>query len=184
VDWPALFGDYQATVDFPGCSFYKELMDTYPDAKVLLTVRDPERWYESTYETVYQLSLLMPRWLRWPQRFSEIHRLLSEVYWGGLFEERFEYRGRAIALFNAWNAEVQATVPADKLLIFDVKQGWEPLCAFLGVPVPTEPFPHENDRAEMLTRVGRLRSIRRWTRLVVGITLILIVLRLIWRWIA
>ena len=59
MDWPALFGDYQATVDFPGCSFYKELMDTYPDAKVLLTVHGPERWHESTHETICQLSLLI-----------------------------------------------------------------------------------------------------------------------------
>lgn len=181
VDWPALFGDYQATVDFPGCVFYKELMDAYPNAKVLLTVRDPERWYESTYETIFQMTRLVPRWLRvWP-RFGELQRML-DIYWGGLFEGKFEDRDRAIARFKTWNAEVQATVPADKLLVFEVKEGWEPLCDFLGVPVPTEPFPHVNDRAEMLTRVDRLRSVRRWTRRVVSPVVALIVFGLLWRW--
>lgn len=181
VDWPAVFGDYQATVDFPSCLFYKELMETYPDAKVVLTVRDPERWYESTYETVYQLSQLLPRWLSWRQPFAVVRRLLR-LYWGGLFEGRFEERGHAIARFNGWNAEVQATVPADKLLVFEVKEGWAPLCNFLGVPVPDEPFPHVNDREEMLTRVNGLRAVQRWTGPVVGTILVLIIGIIGWRW--
>ncbi|MCB0184855.1 MAG: hypothetical protein KDE31_11350 [Caldilineaceae bacterium] len=180
VDWPAVFEGYQATVDFPSCLFYKELLAAYPDAKVVLTVRNPERWYESTYETVYQLSQLMPRWLSWRQPFGVVRRLLK-LYWGGLFEGRFEERDHAIERFKAWNAEVQATVPADKLLVFEVKEGWEPLCNFLGVPVPDEPFPHVNDRAEMLTRVSRLRAVQRWTPPVVGTIITLLIVIILWR---
>ncbi|MEZ4727069.1 MAG: sulfotransferase [Caldilineaceae bacterium] len=84
-------------------------MAAYPDAKVVLTVRNPERWYESTYETVYQLSQLMPL-ARLAAALCVIRRLLK-LYWGGLFEGRFEERDHAIARFNSWNAEVQATGP-------------------------------------------------------------------------
>lgn len=168
VDWTAFFGDYQATVDFPGCSFYQELMAAYPDAKVLLSVRDPDRWYESTDETIYQMPNVMPRWLRWAPWVSDLYDLTLQVVWERQFEGKFEDRDHAIALFNAWNAEVQATVPAEKLLVFDVKQGWEPLCAFLGVAVPDAPFPHVNDRAEMLQRIRLLRAIKRWTPIAAG----------------
>ncbi|HYN89897.1 MAG TPA: sulfotransferase [Ardenticatenaceae bacterium] len=178
VDWPALFGDYQATVDFPGCSFYKELMAAYPEAKVLLSVRDPERWYESTNETIYQMPRVIPGWLHRLPWVRNLYELTVQVVWQGQFEGRFEDRAHTIALFNAWNAEVQRTVPREKLLVFDVRQGWEPLCAFLGVPVPAEPFPHVNEREEMLQRFRTLRAIQRWTPIVVGV--IVALLALVW----
>lgn len=169
VNWRTFFGDYQATVDFPGCSFYKELMATYPDAKVLLSIRDPESWYESTFETIYQMPKVMPRWLRRIPWVRDVYDVTLQVVWDGQYEGRFEDRNHAIALFNAWNEEVKASVPAQKLLVFDMKQGWEPLCAFLDKPIPDAPFPHVNDRIEMLQRIRMLRALKRWTPVAVGL---------------
>jgi hypothetical protein len=168
VDWPQLFGDFRATVDFPGCSFYKELMAAYPDAKVILSVRDAESWYQSTYETIFQMPQVLPQWLRVIPAVDDIYKVTTELVWKMHFHDRFADRDYAIAHFNEWNREVQATVPAEKLLVFDVKQGWEPLCAFLGVAVPSGPFPHANDRAEMLRAVAFLRGVKRWTPIALG----------------
>lgn len=161
VHWPTLLGKYGSAVDFPACSFYPELMAAYPDAKVILTVRDPERWYESAYQTIYLLIQAMPHWVRWLPWAGDVYRMTEEVVWQGSFEGRFENRARAIHLFTRWNAEVQTTVPAERLLVFDVKQGWEPLCKFLGVAVPPGPFPHKNDRKRMIRARQLLHVVRR-----------------------
>jgi hypothetical protein len=171
VDWPKLFGDFQATVDFPGCSFYQELMKVYPNAKVILSVREAEAWYESTYETIFQMPQVMPRWLRVIPAISDIYSVATTLVWEKHFGGRFGDRAYAIDHFNAWNREVEATVPAGKLLVFDVKQGWEPLCAFLGVPVPEGPFPHANDRAEMMRAIAILRGVKKWTPVALGVIL-------------
>ena len=171
IDWPALFGKYQATVDFPACTFYKVLMDAYPDAKVILSVRDPERWYESAYETIYLTLQAVPFWSRWLPWVGDLHRMTMQLLWKQQFGGRFEDRAHAIRLFNQWNEEVRATVPADKLLIFDVKEGWEPLCEFLGVAIPATPFPHANDRTKMLMGRRALHAVNRWLPIITGITI-------------
>ncbi|MCG8350818.1 MAG: hypothetical protein MI924_23855 [Chloroflexales bacterium] len=160
IDWETLLGQYQATVDFPGCLFYRDLMARYPDAKVLLSVRDPERWYESTYETIYQMTNIVPHWFRilFPP-MGKLYKLVNRSIWQGLFKGQFADRQRAIQAFVAWNEQVQRDVPAEKLLVYNVKEGWEPLCAFLDVPVPNKPFPHVNDRTEMLQRIRVIRII-------------------------
>jgi Sulfotransferase domain len=153
IAWSTIFDGYQATVDWPGCTFYKELMQTYPDAKVLLTVRDPERWYESVTNTIY----------RAPNGVSADNphaRMLSALVWEGTFNGKFEDKDYAIAVFNRHNDEVRQYVPAEKLLVYNVKEGWEPLCAFLGVAVPDKPFPHLNDRDSFNERRSHLREMR------------------------
>lgn len=150
VDWEELFEGYQATVDWPGCTFYKELMQHYPDAKVILSVRDPEAWYKSATETIYSMSrrgfpaslvpLLVPRLRRFV-------RMVSTIIWQNTFSNRFEDKAYALSIFNNHIAEVKRTVPAEKLLVYEVKEGWEPLCKFLEVPVPNKPFPRLNDSA-------------------------------------
>jgi hypothetical protein len=153
VDWHALFQNFQATVDFPASVVYKELMEAFPEAKIVHTVRDPERWYDSTYETIYQANSLFPSWLRKVvpivSHFTQMERRLI---WLNLFEGNFEDRQRAIEIFHQHTEAVKSTVPADRLLIFNVNEGWEPLCQFLGVPVPDTPFPHVNGRDAMLRR--------------------------------
>jgi Sulfotransferase domain len=155
TDWETLFTGYQAAVDLPVAYFYKTQMALYPDAKIILTIRDPERWYDSVKNTIYKFSRMLPfaSVLRFIiPTFRQVYPLLSftqQMIWDGFFEERFEDKDFAIAKFNQWNESVIATVPADRLLIFEVKQGWESLCEFLNVPIPDTPFPHVNSREDM-----------------------------------
>lgn len=152
TDWPAFFTGYQATVDWPGCTFYQELMRVYPEAKVLLTVRDPEKWYESTRNTIYQLPRspairILRLFLPHLRRFTALN---EQLIWQGTFGGKFADRQHAIAVFQAHIAAVKEYVPTDRLLVYDVREGWEPLCKFLDVPVPSDkPFPRLNDTATM-----------------------------------
>ena len=166
VDWDALFEGFQATVDWPGCTFYQELMEHYPDAKVLLSVRDPDAWYKSASETIYQMSqrgfpaLLV---LRFVPRLRRFVKMVTRLIWQDTFHDRFSDRAYAISVFNEHIAEVKRTVPPEKLLVFEVKEGWEPLCRFLEVPVPDKPFPRLNDSAAF-RRQASLRRFRRGRR--------------------
>jgi hypothetical protein len=163
VDWELLFTGYAATVDWPGCSFYAELLRRYPDAKVILTVRDPDRWYESARQTIYQARDVFPRWLKWLNpRMARFRIMLDRVVWQGTFHGRFEEKPYAIDVFNRHNDLVRLSVPTDQLLVYELSQGWEPLCRFLGVLVPAgKPFPRLNDTAEFQARIKRVRLILR-----------------------
>ncbi len=157
VDWDRLFEGYQATVDWPGCTFYRELMAHYPDAKVLLNVRDPEAWYKSATDTIFRMSKmdfpinLVPLFVPRLRRFIRMARTLI---WKNTFDNRFGDKAYAISVFNDHIAEVKRTVPEGKLLVYEVKEGWEPLCAFLNVPVPDKPFPRLNDSAAFNQQAG------------------------------
>jgi Sulfotransferase domain len=148
ADWNTVFKGYHATVDWPACTFYRELMQAYPHAKVLLTVRDPEKWYESVANTIYRVSHQTPD----SNSIRSVHRnMINALIWQGTFEDRFEDKEYAIAVFLRHIEEVKQYVAAEKLLVYNVKEGWEPLCAFLEVAVPAEkPFPHDNDRASFM----------------------------------
>jgi hypothetical protein len=166
LDWERILGDYRSTVDWPGCTFYNELMENYPDAKVILTVRDPQRWYESAYKTIYTMtrsaasspifyvaSLVMPR----AKGVKRARQMIEEIVWERDLEGRFEDREYAIETFERHNEEVKQRVPAEKLLVYEVKEGWAPLCEFLGVEVPDKPFPHLNDSEVFRGRIRRIR---------------------------
>jgi hypothetical protein len=157
VDWDSLLKGYEATVDWPACNFYEEFLHRYPDAKVILTVRDPERWYESARQTIYYIRHAFPTWLELlVPRMRVFSRMLDRVIWDGTFHGKFEDKAYAIEVFNRFNERVQRVVPAERLLVFQIQDGWEPLCAFLGRPVPEgQPFPHRNDSAEFRSRVRR-----------------------------
>ncbi len=165
VNWDELFQGYQATVDFPGYKYYQEMMQYYPEAKVVLSVRDPEKWYDSAYQTIYQAGpslgqkILMSFKLPFSSRLRQLVRVfrMAGKVWEQDFNNRFEDRKYAIELFNKHIEEVKRTVPADRLLIFDVKEGWEPLCQFLNVPVPAnKPFPRVNERANFKQKTQEL----------------------------
>lgn len=166
IDWERLFAGYRATVDWPGAYFWRELIEAYPDAKVILTVRDPDRWYDSAASTIYRprravrSSPLVRAALavagKLDPRAARGLRMTDATIWDGTFGGRFEDRAYALRVFAEHAAAVEATVPADRLLVYEVAEGWTPLCRFLGVPVPDgEPFPHLND-AEAFER--RLRQ--------------------------
>lgn len=162
VDWRTFFHDYQSAVDEPSSAFYKAQMQSFPDAKVILTVRDPERWYDSCLETIYPLSQTFPISLvgRFLPHVGPFFSVIDKLVWKGVFNRRFLDRAFTIAMFNRRNEEVKRYVPPERLLIFEVKQGWEPLCRFLGVPVPQGvPFPHLNDTAEFRERIVQARII-------------------------
>ena len=165
-DWEAVFHDYQSAVDWPAAAFYEQLMERYPNAHVILTVRDPERWYESVLNTIYAISKLTTSPpLSWLLALVAPHQqrigaVTSRLAWDGVFGSRFEDRHHALAVFNQYNQEVQNHVPPERLLVYDVKQGWDPLCAFLGVAVPAgKPFPRLNDTAEFRKIIRRVKTV-------------------------
>jgi hypothetical protein len=154
ADWERIFAGYNSAVGTPTTTFWRQIVDAYPAAKVILTVRDPRDWYDSATSTIGE-ALEPPiavRLLTWqPQRdrdpLDEIQRLARE-HEGGQFTSRDE----AVAAFEQHVADVRAHVPADRLLLFNVRDGWGPLCSFLDVPEPAGPFPRENDRATFRRR--------------------------------
>lgn len=150
VDWEALFAGYRAAVDWPSCNFWEAQLAAFPDAKVVLSVRDAGRWYESIMQTIYATSS-QPLVEDTPQR--RLHRKMSfEVIWDGLFDGRMDDREHVIAVYEAHNQRVRDTVPPAKLLEFNPREGWAPLCAFLDRPVPDEPFPNVNSTEDFLNR--------------------------------
>ena len=140
-NWEDLFSAYQSCVDFPACSFYRELAAQYPDAKVILTVRDAESWFESVHETIMS-PLMFERIATSP--FGELNR---KIIWS-IFDNRLNDRDHMVRCFNEHADRVKATIPADRLLVYEVKQGWGPLCDFLGCDAPGTPFPRVNSREE------------------------------------
>lgn len=153
-DYDKLFEGYRSAVDFPAALYYREFMQQYPDAKVILTVRDPDQWYSSASNTILKgipsplifigrvFGFLSPKLKALPKSNQWLKRILYGE--SGLFQGKKEDRQWMMQRFMAWNEEVKKTVPAEKLLVFNVKEGWEPLCRFLNLPVPQTPFPRAN----------------------------------------
>lgn len=142
VDWELLYRGYRATVDWPSCNLWQTHAALYPAAKVILTTRDPQMWYDSVMNTIYKASTAMARSADPDlKRFGEF---ACDVSWRYVFNNRIEDRAYAIGVYNAHVAHVIATLPKSRLLVFDAKEGWEPLCRFLGVAVPDEPYPRVN----------------------------------------
>lgn len=147
-DWNATFDGYRATVDWPGCTFYEDIMKTYPEAKVILSVRDSEKWYASAEKTIYALKEAASRGElegNGPGAPPEVLMMIRTLIWDTTFQDRFADKEFAIDVFERWNESVKQTVPADRLLVYEIQQGWEPICEFLGADVPDGAFPHLND---------------------------------------
>jgi Sulfotransferase domain len=160
VDWDEVFAGYESSVDWPGAAFWRELTAYYSDAKVILTVRDPERWYDSVRETIYQLfgggteSPLAEEALQKIPGIATMHAFNRKLVWDGPFlQGRFDDRDWAMRAFVRHNAAVCEEIPSERLLAFDVSAGWGPLCDFLGVDKPEEEFPRLNDPAAFWGRV-------------------------------
>jgi hypothetical protein len=151
VDWDALFKDYQSSVDWPGCSYYKEHAALYPDAKVILTVRDPEKWHLSTQNTIFSPAN-SKRAAEAPPN-ADRDAMMSGIF-DATFQGKVADKSHAIKVFNAHTADVRNTIPADRLYVYEVGEGWAGLCEFLGVPAPDEPFPKTNTTEEFASIFG------------------------------
>jgi len=152
VDWDELFVGYKAAVDWPSCGFWRELSKYYPESKVILTKRDPERWHESILRTIYPAFLAMQA-SDDPDRRSAGDWINVMVY-RGVFADLIEDKAHAIDLYRAHNQAVVQCIPSHRLLIMDGEQTWEPLCRFLGCPIPDEPYPMLNTSEEFLANGG------------------------------
>ena len=148
VEWEEIFGPYRSVTDAPGVYFWRQLAARYPEAKMILTERDPERWYESMAATIFS-----PEHRRQlgDSPVGAIIGKLARRSWSGRDDAaRQEPPSREvmIKLFEDHNAAVRAETPPERVLVYSVSQGWDPLCAFLGVPVPPTPFPRVNSAEE------------------------------------
>ena len=149
-DWNAIYAGYRSAADWPTAGFARELVARYPHAKFLLTVRSPESWAESFSETIRRF--LVERERVRPEAQPWVDMVLGVLRKTGLPEGLDVQRLRDA--FLAHNATVRSLLPPGRLLVYQVKEGWGPLCAHLGVPVPNEPFPRTNDRGEFWERVA------------------------------
>lgn len=145
VDWKAGFAGYNSSVDWPSAHYWKQLAAAFPAAKIILSRRDPERWADSMAETILK-AMQGPVFAADGDReppMAFAHMIIAGQTFGGDFS-----RANVIAAFERHNAEVVATIPPERLLVFEAAEGWEPLCAFLGVQAPATPFPRTNSREE------------------------------------
>jgi hypothetical protein len=177
-DWEAIFNSgpepTQSTVDWPSARFYRQLADYYPEAKVLLSVRDADAWVRSMRKTVWGLfhddsvmrhvsyarTVVDPLWNRY---IALMTRMNWDEETGAMAGDHFSDEGLAHAM-NAWNDGVISSIPADRLLVWDPAEGWEPLCEFLDVDVPSDPLPRLNDTQSFIEGItgGALDSVTEW----------------------
>lgn len=174
IDWKTFMSPWGSACDFPSSLYYRELMDAFPDAKVILSVRDPDSWYASMSETI------VPMFERFPNRVVLPHLPILGAPYRSMagtrvqreIIERFGEREHVISMYEQHIAEVERSVPPERLLVFEAKQGWAPLCEFLGVPVPSEPYPRVNDTAAFKRRVV-VATVISWIVLLVPLALAL-----------
>jgi Sulfotransferase domain len=138
----------RSTVDWPGVFFWRDLVAKYPDAKVVLTVRDPEKWYASAEKTIWAATN-QPT----PPHMRAFREMCDATNWEGTFHGRFGEKDYAIKIFNEHNDAVRSEIPAGRLLEYEVGEGWSRLCDFLEVPEPAQEFPRLNDAASFQDRI-------------------------------
>jgi hypothetical protein len=156
-DWHAILDGYAASVDWPAIMIWKELAAAYPEAKVILTLRDPEAWYESASNTIFARMREFAEALARddaesidPARRAHmrmVNAVVVDKSFGGSLD-----REHAIQVFKAHIDEVRRTIPPERLLLYESGQGWEPLCGFLGLPVPQTPYPKVNTTDDFTAR--------------------------------
>lgn len=153
-DWEAIFSGYGSMVDYPGAAHWRELAAYYPDAKVLHTVRDPDRWFDSTQATIFAPDSGAA------DASAKPDSILAAFFnsFMGPFRERIHDRAFMTDYFRRHTEAVVNTIPAERLLVYEAGQGWAPLCAFLGVPVPDEDYPSENSTADFRARQEAMRA--------------------------
>ncbi|KAL5362407.1 P-loop containing nucleoside triphosphate hydrolase protein [Aspergillus floccosus] len=156
-DWDEVYRNYDAAVDCPSMAFWEDLFQKYADAKVILTTRDPNAWYDSVGMTIYQRSL--KEGVNWPLRLLKAREMSRAIVKDGVLKE-YTDKEAMLRQFQEHIVRVQEIVPPGQLLIFDSRQGWEPLCRFLGAAVPKgRPYPHTNRAGEFADRIWWYKSV-------------------------
>ncbi len=156
ADWDGLFRGYRSAVDWPACAFYRELAERYPEAGVVLTLRDPGRWYRSAAETIFPVMTGSPAGDD-PVALAQA-RMAREVIAERTFGGRVDDRAHAIAVYERHAEEVRLTIPPGRLLVYQVAEGWGPLCRFLGLSEPAEPFPRANTTEDFREMIAARRE--------------------------
>ncbi|NKB56511.1 MAG: sulfotransferase family protein [Alphaproteobacteria bacterium] len=156
-DWDAVFANYGASVDWPSAYFWCEIAAHFADAKVLLSVRLEEDWYRSIYATIYR-SLTDPASPP-PGLERERRQAIYEIIYNKQFGGQLGDKDAALKVYRDHIAEVQRTIAPERLLTYNVAEGWEPLCAFLDLPVPDEPFPLTNTTKDFQERLAARKRV-------------------------
>lgn len=160
VDYESLFEGYQSTVDYPSCCYIEQLIKVYPDAKVILTTRNFESWHSSALKTILTINptIIQMVGIILKQPFSKKARDLRRIgdYINKIIDRRMLNINEARVLYEEHNQRIKDLVPADNLLIYDVLEGWEPLCRFLNRDIPVVDFPHENRRSVFSSKIKSL----------------------------
>jgi Sulfotransferase domain len=151
VDWDTIYEGYQSCCDWPSCHFWRELSAYYPEAKVILSHRNAQSWFNSMSETILPLLTNKPS-----KDADPIMQMGHEIVFEQTFGGRVDDRDHVIGVYERHNQAVRESIAPDRLLVFEAKDGWEPLCAFLEVPVPEQPYPNTNAPDEFRQIVQRL----------------------------
>ncbi len=153
VDWHEVFAGFRSQIDWPGAHVWRELLQAFPDAKVVFSTRPAEAWWTSYARTVGKLRRLYPT-LPVQADVAETLDALKQVMIRRSIDPEMRDREGAIAAFHRQLAEVRAAVPPERLLVFAIGDGWVPLCDFLNLSVPDTPFPRLNDGEDFWSRFG------------------------------
>jgi len=159
-DWDAMLDGYQATIDWPGCSFWEELIELYPDAKVLLNYRDFDGFYKSCKNTIYaireagQKGELSPDANR-PPPSPMLMQVIGELIWKKDFQGKFEDEQWMRQMYEDRIETIKERVPAERLTTFELGvDGWQTIADMLGVEAPEGEFPHLHDTDEFRAEFG------------------------------
>jgi hypothetical protein len=156
-DWDTAFQGFRAAVDWPSAYFWRETAAHYPKAKVILTIRPEQAWLKSIHATIHRS---LQSWQERPTPASREQAAMAyDIIERRTFGERLGDPEHALAVYRAHIAAVKAGIAPGRLLVYDVAEGWEPLCRHLGVPAPATPFPRTNSTEEFQARAtARLRE--------------------------
>ncbi len=152
TDWSKVFAGYPSQVDWPGAAVWQQTLAAFPHAKVIHTERDEDAWWASFSKTIGKLFRLADT-LQLPDHPKDVVLTMRDGLIGKHLGD-YTDRDTALTAYRANNAEVRRTVPKDRLLVFQVADGWTPLCEFLDVPEPDTPFPHHNLRVDFWEHFG------------------------------